>query len=162
MGLDTLALCWLKTKLEGKIGILAAIWKLSHKFNSNSKIWILINQTNERKKNGANGITLKYTNNPKNTHLTIKNWSKCRNFYSDFWQTFIQTFSTSSEKGTNFNSNFSPDMQPGQHGCGSPSKDPDSEEDDEQRGGEHHLTGVGGGVTDRQSERHRPSQPCRV
>lgn len=52
---------------------------------------------------------------------------------------------------------FLPDMQPGQH-CRRPAaKHPDGEEDDEQRGGEHHLASVCGGVTDGQGESHRPT-----
>lgn len=45
-------------------------------------------------------------------------------------------------------------MQPGQHGCGSPTEYPDCEEDDKQRGGEHHLPGIGGSVPDSQGKRH--------
>ncbi len=52
-------------------------------------------------------------------------------------------------------------MQPGQHRRRPTSKHPDGEEDDEQRGGEHHLAGVGGGVPDGQGERHRSTEPCR-
>lgn len=53
-----------------------------------------------------------------------------------------------------------PDMEPGQHGRSSSTEYPDSEEDDEQRGGEHHLPGVRRRVTDRQRKRHRSSQTC--
>lgn len=54
-----------------------------------------------------------------------------------------------------------PDVQPGQHGCGSTPEHPDSEENNEQRSGEHHLAGVGGCVADGQGERHRPTQTWR-
>lgn len=52
-------------------------------------------------------------------------------------------------------------MKPGQHRGRPPAEHPDGEEDDEQRGGEHHLAGVGGGVSDGQGERHRPPQTWR-
>lgn len=51
-----------------------------------------------------------------------------------------------------------PDVQPGQHGSRPAAKHPDGEEDDEQRGGEHHLASVGGRVSDGQGKRHRPAQ----
>lgn len=54
-----------------------------------------------------------------------------------------------------------PDVQPGQHWCCPTSEHPDSEENDEQRSGEHHLAGVGGCVADGQGERHRPAQTWR-
>lgn len=41
-----------------------------------------------------------------------------------------------------------PDMKPRQHGCGPATKYPNSEKDDEQRCGEHHLAGVGGCIPD--------------
>lgn len=50
-----------------------------------------------------------------------------------------------------------PDVQPGQHGRRAAAKHPDGEEDDEQRGGEHHLASVRGRVSDGQGERHRPT-----
>ena len=50
-----------------------------------------------------------------------------------------------------------PDVKPGQHGRRPSTKHPDREEDDEQRGGEHHLAGVGSRVPDGQGERHRPT-----
>lgn len=55
---------------------------------------------------------------------------------------------------------YSPDIQAGQHGCGAPTKNPDSKENDEQRGAEHHLPGIGGRVTDGKGKCHGSSQPC--
>lgn len=50
----------------------------------------------------------------------------------------------------------------GQHLCGAPSTNPNSEEDQEQSGGEHHLTGVRGRVPDGQGKGHRSSQAWRA
>lgn len=55
---------------------------------------------------------------------------------------------------------YSPDVQAGQHGRGAPTKNPHGEEDDEQRGAEHHLPGIGGRVTDGKGKCHGSSQPC--
>lgn len=55
---------------------------------------------------------------------------------------------------------YSPDIQAGQHGCGAPTKNPDGKENDEQRGAEHHLPGIGGRVTDGKGKCHGSSQPC--
>ena len=47
----------------------------------------------------------------------------------------------------------------GKHLGGSASTDPYSEEDDEEGGCEHHLTGVGSRVPDGEGKSHRPTQP---
>lgn len=47
-----------------------------------------------------------------------------------------------------------PDVKPGEHRRRSTAKHPHSEEDNEERGGEHHLASVGGCVSYRQGEGH--------
>lgn len=49
----------------------------------------------------------------------------------------------------------------GQHGHGASSTDPDREEDDQEGGWKHHLTGVSRCVSDRKSKGHRPTQTWR-
>lgn len=51
-------------------------------------------------------------------------------------------------------------MQPGQHRRRSSTEHPHGEENDEQRGGEHHLPCVRRRVPNRQGKRHRSSQSC--
>lgn len=53
-----------------------------------------------------------------------------------------------------------PDVKPGEHRRGSATEHPHGEEDDEERGGEHHLAGVGGRVSYGQGERHGSPQTC--
>lgn len=47
-----------------------------------------------------------------------------------------------------------PDVKPGEHRRRPTTKHPHGEEDDEERGGEHHLASVGGCVSDRQGKGH--------
>lgn len=47
-----------------------------------------------------------------------------------------------------------PDVKPGEHRRRSTAKHPHSEEDNEERGGEHHLASVGGCVSYRQGKGH--------
>lgn len=54
-----------------------------------------------------------------------------------------------------------PDVKPGEHRCGSTTEHPHGEEDDKERGGEHHLSGVGGRVSYRQGKRHGSPQTWR-